>query len=294
MDSLKKLISPQYPRLVNRVKKIIERSEKDFSPDLSESKESFLWEHTVLVSSLAKRICSMEGEDPFLVVVAALFHDVGKFYGGEYHKEETPEEHLSSRIAKDILSKEGMEEEKIKKITSSLEALYNENKSKNRIADVVHDSDFLAKTGFTGAAQFFIKTTLRKQPMIKSLVQSSSKEMTYASVLPRNMRTKAGKKMAYKNRKNTLSFFKGLFQELEDRGIIRFVIKEVFLPSPKDPQKSIKVMIVLPQTCPECQGAIGVNYSSKKGIKCTKLIANMKCRKCSQKYKTSFCLPEVS
>lgn len=293
MDSLKNLVLPKYPRLVNRVKKIIDRSEKDLSPNLSETGDSFLWEHTVLVSTLAKRICSMEGEDPFLAVMAALFHDIGKFYGGKYHEEDIPEEHLSSRIARDILSKEEMDEEKVQKVTSSLEALYHGNKPGNRIADIIHDSDFLAKTGFMGSAQFFIKSTLRGQPLIKSLIQSSSKEMTYASVLPRNMRTKAGKKMAYKNRKNTFTFFKGLFQELEERGIIRFVIKEYSLPSPKDPRKSVKVLIALPQNCPECQGGIGVNYSSKKGIKCTKLIANMKCKKCSRKYKTSFCLPEL-
>lgn len=291
--SVENLVESQFPHLFGHVRQIIKKSEKDFSQNKEQKTESFLWEHTLLVSAVAQKICLEEKEDPMLPVITSLFHDIGKFNKGRYHTGDTPEEYESSRIAEQVLLKEGMDKKKIHHITSALKALYDEHKPLNRIAEIVHDSDFLAKSGHMGVAQFFIKSALRGMPLTKSLMKSSGRELTYASILPQNMRTRTGKKMAAQKKKDILAFFKGLITEVNKIGAADLKIKKLSWPSPKDPQKHIQIFLVLSQSCPKCYGGLGVSYSSKKGIKCTQLTTNIKCKKCSWKIRTNFCLPEI-
>lgn len=290
---LKDLVNPLYPNLINRIRQIIEDSEKSFSENKSVAEDSFLWEHTFYVSAIARMICQSEGLDPLLPVIAALFHDIGKFADAKYHPDDTPEEQIAAQLAGEILGEENMEEAQIREIVSGLEALYEEKKTGNLISDIVHDSDFLAKFGYLGIANFFSKSALRGQNLKSSLTGSLSKELTYASVLPKNMRTSSGKKMALQKRRDTLNFYKALLQELRNQDIAYFKIKETTWSCPRNSQKSIKIFLVLPDSCPDCGEELISCYSSQEEIKCTKLIADIRCKECPQRYRISFCLPEI-
>jgi len=290
---LKALIAQVSPHLVDRVNQIVEESEKEYEQRPAETQDSFLWEHTLHVASIARQICHREDIDPIAPVIAALFHDAGKFQAGDYHKDEIPEEEVSASLAQECLTEEGVDENLVNAVVEGLNALYNEDISDNRVANVVHDSDFLAKTGHLGVANFFIKGTLRGQNLERSLIQSLSQELTYASVLPENMHTQAGRELAEGKSRITMRFFRELINELSDHGIGRFRIAEIAWPCPNDPQKMLKVRMALPEECPECGGGYSTEYSSEKGIKCTKLVTDVRCEQCPNEYRISFCLPEI-
>ncbi len=294
VKDLKDLIEPRFPGLLTRIQKLIEDSEKEYQKkDRTESQGSYLWEHTLHTANIAQKICLIDDKDPFLPVIAALFHDTGKFIGGHYHEQDTAEEQISARLAREVLLEAGMDPAQIRIITAALKSLYSEQSAEKLIPDVVHDADFLAKSGYLGVAHFFIKSTLRGHTLLQTLIQSLSKEFTYASVLPENMRTKAGRIIALQKSERTLSFYKGLLQELRDHRRVNLEIKEISWPCPKDSKKQMKLFMVLPEKCPQCGKSLNPEYSSSQGIKCTKLIAEIKCQHCPEKYEISFCLPEI-
>ncbi|MBD3414548.1 MAG: hypothetical protein GF421_08980 [Candidatus Aminicenantes bacterium] len=286
-------LNPQFPHLLRHIRDVIEKAEKDFSKSNASQKESYLWEHTCLVSNLAYEICLLQQDPPLLPVIASLFHDTGKFHKGEYHGHDTPEEHISSQVANQILKKQGMKQSQIDLVTSSLETLYDENKPLTEIAKIVHDADFIAKSGHMGVAQFFIKSTLKGQTLIQSLLQSSSRELTYGSVLPQNMKTKAGRKMALHKKEVVLSFFEGLIRELNHHGAAHLEIKKKSWPCPRHPEKNIPISLVLPSVCPQCQEDMDVSHSTQNGLKCTQLVTNIRCKHCSWENQISFCIPEI-
>jgi uncharacterized protein len=290
------LISPRYPHLIEQIKQLVEGSERQFYQDgdrKQESGDSFLWEHTIHVATIARKIAEEENVDELDVVIAVLFHDSGKFLGGTYHTDESPEEEKAAKLAAEVLTKEGMDKERIETIASSLTALYNDSVQPSRITDVVHDADFLAKFGYLGVASFFTKSALRGKNLYKTLIFSLSKELTYAAALESNMRTEAGRKMAKKKSVASLDYFRGLLDELRETGIASFKITEEVFPCPKNPDKNLTLWMALPEFCPECQGELSMDFTSQAKIKCEELSADIRCVRCTNHYLVSFCLPEI-
>jgi hypothetical protein len=105
------------------------------------------------------------------------------------------------------------------------------------------------------------------------------------------MRTLPGKKLAEKKRRDSLNFFHGLLQELEEHQGIRFFVtkEQVTLPG----KKRIEVRLVLPETCETCGGSWQKEFETESGIKCEKLNIRIHCDQCSRSYSISFCLPEI-
>jgi HD superfamily phosphodiesterase len=287
------LIEPSYPRLLERIREGIEKREKAFERKEKGVADSFLWEHSLHVALYARKICLLEKMDPMIPVLAALFHDIGKFDDGLYHKENIPEEEQSSKIASEFLHLEGAHSSDIDLLVSVLKSLYDENKKGNLIADILHDADFLAKSGYLGIANFFTKSALKGQSLMKALSLHLSKELTYASVLLKNMKTLAGKKIAEQKSKDTLSFFRKLIRELSEAGIAEFVILEEEMPCPQKGKKSLKIHLAVPLNCPTCEGKLEKEYSFEQGIKCTELVIGIRCQRCPFNYRMSFCLPEL-
>jgi putative nucleotidyltransferase with HDIG domain len=209
------LIESRFPGLIGEVRKIIQDSERAYEGVDCQS-ESFLWDHTMHVASVADQLAQSEGMDPLIPVIAAFFHDVGKFAEGQYHAEGTIEEAESARIAGSILHKYGMKAADIKKTLAGLKALYNEGLKKNRLAAILHDADFLSKFGVLGVAGFFIKSTLRGRTLRSSVLEYLSKEWTYAACLPLNMQTASGRKLADRKSRDSMKFFRSLLNELKD------------------------------------------------------------------------------
>jgi uncharacterized protein len=282
-----------FPGLIAEVRRRIEDSERKFAPGCG-GKDSYLWEHTTHVASLAFDLAKSEKMDPVLPAVAALFHDAGKFKDGTYHKDVRPEEEDAARLAESVLRGTRMRAADIRTVASAIRALYNARSYGNRTADIVHDADFLAKFGALGVAQFFIKSTLRGQTLRSALLGSLSKELTYAAVLPRNMRTKAGERRAEKKSAETLRYFRSLVRELRETRIEDIEMKRVRVKPVSRPGRAVDVLLAVPRICEACGGNWRIAHRTVRGVKCEKLEAEIICVKCGEKSSFSFCLPEIA
>jgi HD superfamily phosphodiesterase len=288
-----KVIESRFPGLIDKVRKIILESEKAFEGDKYRS-ESFLWEHTTHVASIAGRLAQAEDLDPLIPMIAALFHDAGKFAEGKYHSDGTIEEAESARIAEAVLRPSGMKPSDIRRVLSGLNALYNEKVRKNRIAAILHDADFLSKFGALGVASFFTKATVRGRTLRSAVLGYLSKELTYASCLPLNMRTAAGRKLATQKSRDSLKFFHSLLAELRDSRIADLNVRRVRIPYPSHKNRFLTIQLVSSRTCPECGEDWDVGWATEKGVKCQKLSIDWRCGNCRKQVETSFCLPEIN
>ena len=286
-------VSARYPGLVGKAKKLIEESERAYTEKTGGPAGSFLWEHTLHVASLAFDLALAEGLEPILPAVAALFHDAGKFVGGEYHKGDRAEEEDSAALARSVLKREGAAGAFIAGVERALRSLYDEGGRRNPAADVIHDSDFLAKFGSLGVASFFIKSTLRGRNLDGAVINALSKELTYAAALPANMRTETGRKAAVNKSRSTLRFFRSLLRELRDIHGADYRIKSASIGIPGKRGGIARVRLVIPAACASCGGRWARDLSVEQGVKCRKLNVAFRCRGCGAKYDVSFCLPEI-
>lgn len=292
-----KAVSDLYPGLIGKAKETIEASEREYEGKRAGDGGGFLWEHTVHVASLAHELALAEGLDPVLPDVAALFHDAGKFSGGEYHKGDRPEEEGAAALAASALEGEGARASDIAKVRNALRALYDEKTRRNAVAAVVHDADFLSKFGYLGVAGFFLKSALRGKNLVAAVMSSLSKELTYAACLPRNMRTRAGERAAVVKSRDSLRFFRGLLRELGETRGAHFRIRKaaVVLPGRRGkPGGTVEALLVVPGSCEACGKQWRYDLSVIRGVKCRTLEARLRCVGCGRDYTISFCLPELA
>jgi HD superfamily phosphodiesterase/predicted RNA-binding Zn-ribbon protein involved in translation (DUF1610 family) len=287
------IVESRFPGLIDKVREVIEKSESKHE-GRERSSESFLWEHTMHATLIAYQLAQSEGLDPLIPVVAALFHDAGKFAGGRYHSDDTAEEEESAKIAKKLLRQFGMKSSEIREVLAGLKALYRENAKANTVAAIIHDADFLSKFGALGIAGFFIKSALRRRTLRSTVLGYLSKELTYASCLPLNMHTASGRKLAAKKASDSLKFFRALLSELRDSRIANLKIRQIRIPHPKFKDQVLKVQLVVSPTCPKCGSKCDITWMTDKGIKCRKLNVDWACSQCSERLETSFCLPEIA
>jgi len=284
-------VESRFPGLIDKLREIIQELESKHEG--GSHSESFLWEHTLHAASIASRLAHAERVDPLIPVVAALFHDAGKFAGGGYHTDETPEEEESARIARKLLQQFGMKAPDIRRVLAGLKALYNEKARRNSVADIIHDADFLSKFGALGVAGFFIKSALRRRTLRSTVLGYLSKELTYASCLPLNMRTASGRKLAARKSSDSLRFFRSLLAELREARIANLRIRRLRIPNPAARNESLNVQLVLSPTCPKCGNSWAPAWTTDKGVKCRKLNVDWTCSHCREHLETSFCLPEI-
>jgi HD superfamily phosphodiesterase len=280
------------PGLVERIRRTIEESEKKFSGK-KDAKAGFLWEHTVLVAAQAFRLAKTEKENPDLTALVALFHDSGKFAGGRYHADDKPEEEEAARLARATLEETGLKMADIGHVVRALRSLYQSGASRNRLADIVHDADFLAKFGYLGVANFFVKSALRGRNLESAAMDYLSKELTYAAVLPANMRTMTARRLAVKKSADTLRFYRAYLGELKEAHGMDFRIRAVEVPTAGTRARKAKVSLVLPVSCGSCGGKWETEFRTEKGLKCEKLEASFRCGACGERRSISFCLPEM-
>ena len=286
------VLQARYPGLVEKVRGLIEGSERRFT-GRSGKQDSYLWEHTTHVASLAFDLANAEKMDPVVPAVAALFHDAGKFMDGTYHAGRRTEEDDAARLAGPVLRGAGMKPRDIRRVAFALRALYDARAGRDAVAGIVHDADFLSKFGALGVAQFFIKSTLRGQNLRHALMRSLSKELTYAAGLPGNMRTKAGKRLAERKSAETLRFFRSLMRELRETRIADVVVKRVLVEAVSRPGRPIMVRLAIPRVCDSCGGRWTIAHLTERGTKCEKLEVEIICARCGECSSFSFCLPEV-
>jgi uncharacterized protein len=280
------------PGLVERVRRAVEDAERRFTGK-KEARDGFLWEHSVLVAAQSFRLAKAEKENPDLTALTALFHDSGKFAGGRYHADDKPEEEESARLARAILEEAGLAMSGIGHVVRALRSLYNSGARRNRLADIVHDADFLAKFGYLGVANFFVKSALRGRNLESAVMDFLGKELTYAAVLPVNMRTVSARKLAAKKSADTLRFYRAYLAELKEAHGMEFRIQTATVPRSGARSKRATVSLALPASCGACGGKWETELRTVKGLKCEKLEASLRCGACGEKRMISFCLPEL-
>ena len=292
-QDLQALLSPDFAEMLEDIREFIIHSETG-EESSSEESHGFLWEHTLHAAAMCLKICRFEEIDPLIPVLAALFHDAGKFAEGQVHADDLPEEEGAAAIAEFFLRKAKADGRMIQSVAEAVRRLYREGEKPNHITDIVHDADFLSKSGRLGLFTFFSKAALRGKNLERTLMEDAGKELTYADALTGNMRTAAGKQMAAEKRTFTLDYFQSLILELKKDGIAAFEIRNVLVPCPNKKRGTLRINIVLPETCPSCGGSWIIDYAVEAGLKCQKLTAFVHCPLCATRRDQAFCLPEIS
>ncbi len=289
--NIKVLLHRHCPGILPLIKEIIETSEIRYCA--GSRKESFLWQHTVHVASMAMLIACKEDLDPLIPVITALFHDCGKFQNGKYHEGVKPEEEIGAETARKLLSQVDFPEPEIQKVEQSLLALYNDHLEGNIHTRIVSDADYLVKVGYMGFANFFERSALRGMVVRNSILKTLTKELTYAASLESHMFTRAGRELAQKKSEITISLFRNYLEELRHTGISDYEIRKETLPWERPGRDAIPVFLVLPRFCKHCSNPMAVSFEQRTGIKREQLVVKITCSVCDQNtgYDFSFCLP---
>ena len=296
MNDVRNLLESRFPGLHARIEQLLVEAEARYNRQANQAPSEFLLEHARRTAAIAHSISAMEGGDPFLPDLVALYHDAGKFHEGEYHEDDVPEEEHAAVLAGSMLAEFGVERSDIDAVLAALRALYDDRLPCVGACRIVQDADRLDKLGALGVGAFFTKATLRGRGLVDALVQTLSRELTYALAAPRSMFTETGRKLAGEKAAKTIAFFDDLLNDLESWGIAAFerrtiVLEEDFRARDGATLKRMEVTIVMPRACPDCEVPLGLTHLRERGVKCEKLTARFACRGCGYARETSFCLP---
>ena len=296
MNQVRNVLEPRFPGLYTRIEQVLIESEARYNARCGQAHSGFLLEHTRRTAAIACKIAAMEGVDPFLPTLVALYHDAGKFHDGAYHQDQLPEEEHAARLAQKMLADFGMQGSVIESVTQALRALYDERLACLGPARIVQDADRLDKLGALGVGAFFTKAALRGRGLVDALVHALSRELTYARAAPRSMFTQSGRQLAIEQEPRTMAYFDQLLQQLESWGIASFerhtiVLDEDFRTRDGAMVRGMEVTIAMLRACPDCEGALALTHWRSRGVKCERFSARFQCARCSYASETSLCLP---
>ena len=229
MNDVQNMLEARFPGLYARIGNTLVAAEARYNQQSSQAPTEFLAEHAQRTAAIAYQISKMEGVDPFLPALVALFHDAGKFHEGEYHKDDVAEEEHAAVLAAAMLAECRMEDGDIAAVLTALRALYDDRLPCADPCRIVQDADRLDKLGALGIGAFFTKAALRGRGLIDALALTLSRELTYARAAPRSMFTQTGKKLAAERAAKTIAFFDDLLHDLEAWGIAVFERRTVVL-----------------------------------------------------------------
>ncbi len=296
MNGVRNLLDARAAGLYAGIEKALVKAEAHYNTQTGKVASEFLLEHTLRTAAIAHKISAMEGVDAFLPTLVALYHDTGKFHDGAYHQDGVPEEEHAALLAQKMLAEYGLERSAIELVTAALRALYDERLPCIGPARIVQDADRLEKLGALGVGAFFTKAALRGRGLVDALVQTLSRELTYARVAPRSMLTASGKQLAMEQAPRTIAFFDNLLEQIESWGIASFkqhtiVLDEDFRTRDGATVRGMEVSIAMLSACPDCEGPLSLTYAREQGVKCERFTARFECAHCSYASEASLCLP---
>lgn len=296
MNGVRTLLEKRVPGLYAAIGTLLLEAEARYNRKSGQAQSQFLLEHAWRTAAIAHRLALLEGVEPFLPTLVALFHDAGKFHEGEYHKDGVPEEEHAAVLAGRMLAEFAVAPGEIEAALGALRALYDERLPCAGACRIVQDADRLDKLGTLGVGAFFTKAALRGRGLVDALVNALSREMTYALAAPHSMFTASGKKLAAKKAAKSIAFFEDLIEDLESWGIVSFdrrtiVLEEEFRTRDGATLNRMEVTIVMPSACPDCAAPLALTHSRERGLKCEKLTARFACGGCDYIRENAFCLP---
>jgi len=296
MNDVRNVLEARLPGLYASIEKMLVEAEARFNKQRGQAPSEFLLEHTRRTAAIARKLCSMEGVDSFLPTLVALYHDAGKFHEGAYHQDGIPEEEHAALLAQKMLAGFGLERHAIEPVLQALRALYDERLPCIGPCRIVQDADRLDKLGALGVGAFFTKAALRGRGLVDALVQTLSRELTYARVAPRSMLTASGKQLAMEQAPKTIAFFDNLLEQLGSWGIASFechtiVLDEDFRTRDGATVRGMEVSVAMLRACPDCEGPLALTHRREQGVKCERFTARFQCGHCSYASETSLCLP---
>jgi putative nucleotidyltransferase with HDIG domain len=299
MNDLRQMLERHLPGLFGRVETLLIEAEARYNRNVGQARSEFLVDHSRRTAAIAQVIARLEGVDPLLPAVVALLHDAGKFNDGAYHADDLPEEEHAAVLAGTLLAEAGMEPDAIATVQESLRALYDEKRPCVGPARIVQDADRLDKLGALGVGAFFTKAALRGRGLVDALLQTASRELTYALAAPRSMFTASGRHLATARAAKTVAYFDELFADLEHWGIAclerrTLALAGEFRTRDGATVETIEVTLVLPRACPACAGPLDLAHRREPGLKCEKLVARISCPACGHGHDTAFCLPVLA
>jgi len=299
MNEVRKLLQSRFPGLHARIEQTLIEAEARYNRQTKQAPSEFLLEHTQRTAAIALKLAAMEEVDALLPVLVALYHDVGKFHEGEYHKDEVPEEEHAAVLAERMLTDCGAQRADIEAVRAALRALYDDRLPCGIPCRIVQDADRLDKLGTLGVGAFFTKATLRGRGLVDALVHTASRELSYALAAPRSMLTETGKMLAHEQTAKTVAFFDELLRDLEHWGIAAFerrtlLVEGDFRTRDGASVQQTQVTIVMPRACPDCEAPIALTHRCERGVKCETLRARFACQSCDYGREIAFCLPVVA
>jgi len=209
---------------MNLIEQVTNRAKKNFS----DSKGSHDWEHTQRVYSLCLHLGKKEGADMEILKIAAILHDIGRKYQDKCHGKICHAE-KGAGLAKELLSKLGVDKEKINKITHCIEThRFRGNKiPKSKEAKILFDADKLDSIGAVGIGRAFlfageIGAKLHDKNININKTKPYTKEdtayreyMLKLKKIKERMLTGEGKRIAKERHKFMVEFFDRLNKEVD-------------------------------------------------------------------------------
>ena len=244
-----------------------------------------LWDHVWRVAAIAEQLGEVVGEDPALCRLAALFHDAGKFSGGRYHGDDTPEEERSVAVLEEMADDHGLAAEAVAAVGDAIRSLYSDDPDPSRLGQILFDADNLDKLGLLGVANFFVKAGLRGRAVSPKLLQRLTVELTYARHAERSLWTAPGRALARRRAAQTTRFCHQLLDDLRDDGLADLRVETVT-------SEGLELDVVMPHRC-DCGGRYDREITGRPGIKCSEIRLEHICRDCGRRLVLRFCRPRL-
>jgi putative nucleotidyltransferase with HDIG domain len=244
-----------------------------------------LWDHLSRVAAIAERLGRAEGLDPQICRIAGLFHDAGKFHGGELHGDDVPEEQHSVEVLGEIAGRYGIPKRQVDAISDAILQLYRDDPEPTPLAMVLFDADNLDKLGPLGIANYFVKRGLRGRGISSSLVYRCTVELTYARHAPACMMTETGRRWAARRAPETERFLRSLLDQMHEDGLAEVTVEEVEFDG--------LLLIVAASAACACGGALDRKIWQVPGLKCSEIHLSHTCGACGERHEVKFCRPRL-
>ena len=260
----------------------LRREKQRYAKAIGPVSGGLLAEHSIRVAHIARQIAREIGGDPEVAYVAGLLHDIGKFKR-KLDNKKAIEEHLSIRIAEDLLSDFSFSADFIEKVTTAILGLAKRI-PETRESAALYDADILDKSGAHGLVNIIAKYVALGETLADIVEKRFSGEMTYLANLDKILTTTAARKMAPQFKTLGLTFANSIIDELCTMG---FLFRRYKLEI-----KNVNTILIKRDTCPICGDLTKFTYHVRMDVVDEIVEFTVFCE-CGWKVSFGFCIPKI-